>query len=222
MNIDWPPFPPNGFVSDRLATEDDIAAGRAAFVVRGPAGEVVGEPCDLPVPRLGWLTRNGERHVGVVIQATEAGGVTALGVREADGNLSACTPDEFESAPWCGVYFSKPGFSLTEAQPLLGSPNFPAARRGDVLAVRYKNGPVLFVQHATGEVARREAAWFSRGTDHEAGMRSCDSVFRISFLDLDEVLDEINTLIHVQATLADATGGYVFRSWNESLDGPGE
>jgi len=42
----------------------------------------------------------------------------------------------------------------------------------------------------------------------------------IGIADLDEVLDEINTLIEVQCTLQDATSGYLFNSWNGEVSGP--
>ena len=52
-------------------------------------------------------------------------------------------------------------------------------------------------------------------------MRLCDDAqFEITFGDLDEVLDEINTLIEVQATLQGATHGYQYNAWNRQWSAP--
>jgi hypothetical protein len=65
-----------------------------------------------------------------------------------------------------------------------------------------------------------EAAEISKGTPHEREISQCESRYEILIDDLDLVLDEINTLIEVQATLQSATSGFLFNSWNGELSGP--
>ena len=61
-----------------------------------------------------------------------------------------------------------------------------------------------------------------RGRKHRKLAESCDGYVEIKFESLDEVLDEINTLIVVQTALQQATGGLLYRSWNQSFFGPDE
>src|SRR5262249_17911938 len=93
MDIEWPPFPPDG-VLERPATEEDIAAGRAAFVLRDPSRRLVGSRVALGLPRLGYYSDSGERWLGVVIQTeTPDGQQIIVGVRHTDGSFSVCTPE---------------------------------------------------------------------------------------------------------------------------------
>jgi hypothetical protein len=48
----------------------------------------------------------------------------------------------------------------------------------------------------------------------------CDTEILIELSNVEEVLDEINTLIEVQATLQAATGGLMYLSWNHNFVGP--
>ena len=61
-----------------------------------------------------------------------------------------------------------------------------------------------------------------RARKHRALAEACDAYIEVKFETLDEVLDEINTLIVVQFALQQATGGLLYRSWNQSFSGPDE
>lgn len=92
------------------------------------------------------------------------------------------------------------------------------ARDGDALTVRRKKpgGPELvvgvnaepWVAVEAAEAAERHAV---------AAIAGCGRRFEVAFDDLEEVLDECNTLFEVQCGLADLTGGYVINAWNGLL-----
>jgi hypothetical protein len=220
VDIIWPPFPPNGFVSGRPATEEDIAADRAAFVLRAPTGELVGTPRVLALPRLGFSEVSGERQLVVAIQAEESQGKLVLGLRNADGSYSICSGAEFESCPRSLVLFPRSDFGLDQAEQALRKTRLTMARQHEVLAVRWKDGPVLFVRYAVGEAVAKEAELIGADTPHAAALARCDAEFEITFEDLDAVLDESVSLIDAQPLLEKATRGFLYNTWNGHLSAP--
>jgi hypothetical protein len=220
VGIEWPPFQPGDRLLDRPATEADIAAGRAAFVLRDNAGRLVGTPARMGMPRLGFVADGEDRRLGVAVQIEAAGERIVVGVRHAGGTFSICSAKEFESAPRFLVFYRKPGFGIDQAERALASGQgrkLTRARRGDVLAVRWKNGPALFIRHAVGEVVAHEVALLG-DNPYEEGLAGCDALFEVSFLDLDEVLDESISLLDVQWTFADElAGGFEYLAWNDTL-----
>ena len=71
-----------------------------------------------------------------------------------------------------------------------------------------------------GEAIRREAMVVGAKSTIATDLSKCDARFEITFDPLDEVLDEINTLIEVQLTLQDATQGFLYNTWNRELTSP--
>jgi hypothetical protein len=119
------------------------------------------------------------------------------------------------------VFFHRPGFGLDQADAALRQSKLTVLREGETVAVFWdEQSPRLFVRFVQGEGVRKDAVKISRGTLLAGLMNGFDSAFEISFRDLDEVLDEINTLIEVQTILREATDGVVARSWNDELSGP--
>jgi len=94
------------------------------------------------------------------------------------------------------------------------------ARWGDTITASRPGSPEFRIRLATEEWVRAEAAEIGDGTPHEAAMRECDARFEVSFDSLDDVLDEINTLLEVQGALQDASRGFLFLPWNGNLSGP--
>jgi len=114
---------------------------------------------------------------------------------------------------------SSPG--LNEAARLLTEQGLDVAADGEALVVRWEDdGPALRIRRSAAPHVNTEAIEIAEGTAHAAGMSRCNARFEIDIDDLDETLDEINTLIEVQATLQDATDGYLFNSWNGELSAP--
>jgi hypothetical protein len=96
----------------------------------------------------------------------------------------------------------------------------PPSGRGQPIGVRM-GGPTLYLSVTRSEhvetFARR---LMGRGRKYRPLIAGCDTQIEITFDNLDEVLDEINTLIDVQFTLQEATGGLTYLSWNQSFSGP--
>jgi hypothetical protein len=223
MDIEWPPFQPGDRMLDRPATEEDIAAGRAAFVVRDESGRLVGSPVKMGMPRLGFYTDGEERRIGLAVQVEAVRGQVMVGVRHADGTFSICSAREFESAPRFLILYHKPGFGIGEAEKALAGGRLSLSRRDDVLAVRWEQGPELFIRHAVGEVVAQEVALLGDDHPHTEGLAACDALFEVSFLDLDEVLDESISLVDVQWTLADEVAwGFEYLEWNGHLSAIGK
>ncbi|BCM89198.1 hypothetical protein IAD21_01042 [Abditibacteriota bacterium] len=124
--------------------------------------------------------------------------------------------------PFCFVLFYRPDFELNEAEMLLSGRGLLINRAQDYLLVKWHEGPELRVFFAEGEDVRREAEEIASRTSYKAKVSGFDRRFEIGFDDLDEVLDEINTLIEVQLSLQEATGGFLFNSWNGQLTAPDE
>ena len=219
MSIEWPPFRADDRMLDHPATEKDIAAGRAAFVLRDKSGRLVGTAVNMGLPRLGFAGE--ERRLGVAVQVEAAGEKIVVGVRHGDGDFSVVTANEFESAPRFLVLYHKPNFGINDAERALAKVRggqLNRARRDDVLAVRWKQGPVLFVRHATGDVAAQEAVRLGTDSPHARELLKCDAVFEVSFLNLDEVLDESVSLLDLQGMFEkELPRGFEYLGWNGSL-----
>ena len=90
-------------VKGRLATDADVKAGRAVFVISGGAGAVQVHPLDMPLPRCAvWRDTERNEIVPVVcIQAEEKNGNKIVGFRIVRGGLGMATVSEliFLEAP---------------------------------------------------------------------------------------------------------------------------
>ena len=107
---------------------------------------------------------------------------------------------------------------LDWAREALGEQGLTVATTPRGLEVSWgDDGPLLRVAFARGDHVAEEAAEIAEGGEFEDAMRGCAARFEIAIDDLDEALDEMNTLIEVQATLQQATAGYLFNSWNREL-----
>lgn len=85
------------------------------------------------------------------------------------------------------------------------------------------DGPKMFASIVRGTTASFLATrLMGKARKHKALAETCDAYIEIKFESLNEVLDEINTLISVQSSLQKATGGLLYRSWNQSFSGPEE
>jgi hypothetical protein len=113
-----------------------------------------------------------------------------------------------------------PGVGIDDAERLLGNRGLQVFRTAEILSVCWEGGPKLSITKSVDAHVADEAAEIAEGTSFASEMSRCNARFEISIAELDETLDEINTLIEVQCTLQDATAGYLFNSWNAAISGP--
>jgi len=125
----------------------------------------------------------------------------------------------------CLLFFRDPeaAFTPKRMRQVLADKGMAPEGEAEPFALRWEDGPTLYVSIVRGEVAPILASrLMGRGRKHRNLAESCDAYVEIKFESLDEVLDEINTLIIVQSALQQATGGLLYQSWNQSFSGPGE
>ena len=89
---------------------------------------------------------------------------------------------------------------------------------GRRIGCSYPGGPVRVAYAAEGYVAE-EAAEIAQGNPHAVALLPCDARFEVLIDDLDAALDEYSTLFAVQEALENATGGFLFNTWNGQFPG---
>ena len=125
----------------------------------------------------------------------------------------------------CLLFFRDPEAKITLAhvRQVLEDRGLTVAGKDPVLAVTWGDSPTLRVAVTRGEVAKvLLARLLGKSRKHRTFASSCDAYVEITFDNLEEVLDEINTLIEVQTTLQEATAGLCYRSWNQTFSTPEE
>lgn len=124
------------------------------------------------------------------------------------------------------VFFRSGRGDLDTAAAALAGCGMSVRRKGRgpdaELVVGFRDGPRLRVAFVREPYVRQEAEELGAASPHAAEMSRCDVRYEILIDDLDGVLDEINTLIDAQSALQEATGGFVFNTWNGELEGPEE
>jgi hypothetical protein len=94
--VNWPPLPTKGFVAGRPATDEDVAAGNAIFVLKA-YGTYFSKPIDITIPQYAYLTKAGAKPVPVIVVQAEVGkGIKLFGVRGLDGDKSTARDYELQ------------------------------------------------------------------------------------------------------------------------------
>ena len=213
----WPPYP-TYVMRGRAATPEDTTDGLAAFAVEAPP-QLKNRPLDIPLPILANFYDEYDRKIPIVLVQAEIArqpeDMIVVGYQTADGAFGACTLAEVQLWHRCVIFFRRSSFDLEAAETLLGD----AQRDGDTLLVTdsHDAGVELFIRYDAGSHVTRHAVKSAVDTPHEGELEHCNARFDIFFEDLEVVLDEINTLIDVQATLQDATKGFCYCDWNDSM-----
>ena len=90
----WPTLPTSGFISGRLATEDDFKNGDALFL--SPINDQPsGVPASIHVPQYAFfIDDDGKRIPVVVVQAEKNERFTIVGMRDAHGQTYVATEAE--------------------------------------------------------------------------------------------------------------------------------
>ena len=120
----------------------------------------------------------------------------------------------------CQVYCRSGTCDLDAVARSLAECGLTVTHESDHLTAGWPGGPQFRVWYEAGEHVREDAAEIGKGTEDQAAMRDCDARFEIGIDDLDEALDEINTLIEVQSVLEAATRGLLYLTWKNNLPGP--
>ena len=79
-------------VSGRTATQDDVDAGRASFVIDG--GRSTAMEMEIPSVVVRKNEQTEEELIAIVIQAEQIGEHQLIGIRYADGRVGACPLSE--------------------------------------------------------------------------------------------------------------------------------
>lgn len=120
------------------------------------------------------------------------------------------------------VYFQGEIVNLAAAARAWSDEGLEVTRQPDSLTVSYDDGPEFRINLNTDGYVQEEAADLGQEFGHAEALSRCDRRFEVHFDDLEQVLDEMNTLIQVQGELQSLTGGYAFLAWNCELVPPDE
>jgi hypothetical protein len=120
----------------------------------------------------------------------------------------------------CMVYFRAGTCDLEAASSAFRNYGLTVTRELDHLVVGRPGSPYFRVRLSSAPHVRLEAVEIARDTLHEPAMRECEARFEIEIEDLDEALDEINTLMEIQGALQDTSRGYLFLPWNGTISKP--
>lgn len=91
-----PPLPTaSGFVAGRPATQADVDAGNAVFVI-GDGAVSSGSPLAIDVPQYALFMDEGVKTVVVVVQAERGVDGSRIGARKVDGSTLVGALEEFE------------------------------------------------------------------------------------------------------------------------------
>jgi hypothetical protein len=124
---------------------------------------------------------------------------------------------------WCLIFFRDPEAEFTPARmkQVLRDAGLTVTGRKEPIAVRSGDGPTLYVSiHRGSYIETIIRGLVGPRRKHRTLIPGCDTEIKIELSDVEEILDEINTLIDVQSTLQAATRGLMYLSWNHSFAGP--
>lgn len=111
------------------------------------------------------------------------------------------------------VYFSGDA-TLDDAESALRKAGLAVHRTEDTLEVRWGTGPTMWIGLSTEPHVKLEALEVAE-MKTVPELERCDRRFEVAFDDLDEVIDETNTLAEVQIVLQDLTQGWITMAWND-------
>jgi len=124
---------------------------------------------------------------------------------------------------WCLIFFRDPEAQVTPARlkQVLQDAGLTVTGTEEPFAVRWHDGPTLFVSVQRGRYVETVIRGLvGQRRKHRTLIAGCDTQIKIELSDVEEVLNEINTLIDVQSTLQAATRGLMFMSWTHNFAGP--
>jgi len=115
------------------------------------------------------------------------------------------------------VFFRPGNCDLQRAETSLLKQGLTVTMRGDHIVAGRPACPHFLISLSSEPHVVIEAIEIGEGTEHSEGMSKCSVRFEVTIDDLDDALDEINTLMEVEVALQEASDGYIFLSWNGTL-----
>src|SRR5262245_733879 len=124
---------------------------------------------------------------------------------------------------WCLIFLRDPRGKFTSARmrKALRAAGLTVSGKSEPFAVDWGTGPSMLVSIQRGpEIETIVRGLVGQRRQYHDFIPGCDTQIKIELDDVDETLDEINTLITVQSALQDATNGLIYTSWNQNFGAP--
>ena len=119
----------------------------------------------------------------------------------------------------CLIFCSSDRLTLNDAKTVLEKDGLSIESCDNKLICFRDASPKFAIKlNKKEEVQTHAKALGEEYPNYRSRLKNCDACFEISFADLSEVLDEVNTLIDIQIVLQDAAEGIVFTSWNGIIE----
>jgi hypothetical protein len=126
---------------------------------------------------------------------------------------------------WCLIFFRDPKaeFTPVHMKQVLQDAGLTVRGNQQPFDVRCSDGPRMSVSLHRGAFTEGVISGLvGSRRKYRKLMEGCDAQIKIDLWDLDKALDEINTLIEVQASLQVATQGLMYMSWNQKFAAPAD
>lgn len=120
----------------------------------------------------------------------------------------------------CMIFFNRDDCDKERAIDFLKNYGISVVVEEDYLAVQKANSPIFKIYLVEADFVNVEAKEISTGTAYQKNMAEFNARFEVIIENLDEALDEANTLMDVQGALQDASNGYLFTAWNGNIMEP--
>lgn len=108
-------------------------------------------------------------------------------------------------------------WSLTEAKEAIRGAGLSCEEEAGYLLTWFEPTLKIQVRFLNDESVTREVQALIHTLPNGQVLKGCDACLMLTFDDLLAVLDETNTLIELQLSLQDATGGILYNTWNRQL-----
>lgn len=123
------------------------------------------------------------------------------------------------------ILFESGKAALDDAAEALKGRVFEVEKRtlatgGEVLTAKWGSGPVFHVCFNEAAHVAEESREIGEGSDFTDQLNRCNARFEVIIEDLDQAIDEMNSLIELQLTLQTLTGGFIYNCWNGELSEP--
>jgi hypothetical protein len=117
------------------------------------------------------------------------------------------------------VFFQSGTCNLDDAARVLSGNGLNIRKESNHLYAKRQGSPEFKICLSEEPWVIQEAMEIGDETPFADAMHKCDARFEVDIDNLDEALDEINTMMEIQAALQEVSKGYLFLQWNGELSG---